>query len=161
MTMMKIINQVQDNGGHMSKVNKLKTMIRQIVREEVAMAIHEVITELKQPSQQVSQSKPKKRVIEKKEFTKNSILNDVLNETAESDEWKTMGGGTYDSGRANEVLSSQYGDMMNSKPNGDQMVASMGVNPSQVSDTVKDNLVKDYSGLLKSMEKTAKSKRPV
>ena len=143
------------------KKSQLKTMIRQIVREEVAMAIHEVITELKQPSQQVSQSKPKKRVIEKKEFTKNSILNDVLNETAESDEWKTMGGGTYDSGRANEVLSSQYGDMMNSKPNADQMVASMGVNPSQVSDTVKDNLVKDYSGLLKSMEKTAKSKRPV
>ena len=143
------------------KKSQLKTMIRQIVREEVAMAIHEVITELKQPSQQVSQSKPKKRVIEKKEFTKNSILNDVLNETAESDEWKTMGGGTYDSGRANEVLSSQYGDMMNSKPNGDQMVASMGVNPSQVSDIVKDNLVKDYSGLLKSMEKTAKSKRPV
>ena len=143
------------------KKSQLKTMIRQIVREEVAMAIHEVITELKQPSQQVSQSKPKKKVIEKKEFTKNSILNDVLNETAESDEWKTMGGRTYDSGRANEVLSSQYGDMMNSKPSGDQMVASMGVNPSQVSDTVKDNLVKDYSGLLKNMEKTAKSKRPV
>tara|TARA_R100001443_G_scaffold110179_1_gene121953 strand:+ start:1506 stop:1940 length:435 start_codon:yes stop_codon:yes gene_type:complete len=143
------------------KKSQLKTMIRQIVREEVAMAINEVITELKQPTQQVSQPKPKKKVIEKKEFTKNSILNDVLNETAESDEWKTMGGGTYDSGRANEVLSSQYGDMMNSKPNGDQMVASMGVNPSQVSDTVKDNLVKDYSGLLKNMEKTAKSKRPV
>ena len=146
---------------NMKKKANIRTVIRKIVREEVAMAIHEVITELKQPSQQVSQSKPKKRVIEKKEFTKNSILNDVLNETAESDEWKTMGGGTYDSGRANEVLSSQYGDMMNSKPNGDQMVASMGVNPSQVSDIVKDNLVKDYSGLLKSMEKTAKSKRPV
>ena len=143
------------------KKSQLKTMIRQIVREEVAMAIHEVITELKQPAQQVSQSKPKKKVIEKKEFTKKSILNDVLNETAESDEWKTMGGGTYDSSRANEVLSSQYGDMMSGKPSGDQMVASMGVNPSQVSDTVKDNLVKDYSGLLKNMEKTAKSKRPV
>ena len=143
------------------KKSQLKTMIRQIVREEVAMAIHEVITELKQPAQQVSQSKPKKKVIEKKEFTKNSILNDVLNETAESDEWKTMGGGTYDSSRANEVLSSQYGDMMSGKPSGDQMVASMGVTPSQVSETVKDNLVKDYSGLLKNMEKTAKSKRPV
>ena len=32
------------------KSDKLKLFIRKIVREEVAMAIHEVITELKQPS---------------------------------------------------------------------------------------------------------------
>ena len=34
----------------MSNKTKLKTMIRQMVREEVAMAINEVVTELKQPS---------------------------------------------------------------------------------------------------------------
>ena len=36
------------------KKTNIKTIIRQIVREEVAMAIKEVITELKKPTQQVS-----------------------------------------------------------------------------------------------------------
>ena len=41
----------------MKKKTNIKTIIRQIVREEVAMAIHEVISELKQPVQKVSQPK--------------------------------------------------------------------------------------------------------
>ena len=89
---------------------KKKKTIRQIVREEVAMAIQEVITELKQPAQ--SKSQPK-NIVEKKSFTKNSILNDVLNETAQDDGWKTMGGGEFTSNRMNELVSGQYGDMMN------------------------------------------------
>ena len=40
------------------KKPNIKTIIRQIVREEVAMAIKEVITELKQPIE--SQPQPKK-----------------------------------------------------------------------------------------------------
>jgi len=43
----------------MKKKTNIKTIIRQIVREEVAMAIGEVITELKQPTQ--SQPKPQKK----------------------------------------------------------------------------------------------------
>ena len=64
----------------MKNKTNVRTLIRKIVREEVAMAIQEVITELKQPTQQVSQ--PKQKVNEKKLFSKNSVLNDVLNETA-------------------------------------------------------------------------------
>ena len=56
------------------KKSKLSLLIRQIVREEVAMAIQEVITELKQPVQQVSKPKTKKKIVEKKTFTSNSIL---------------------------------------------------------------------------------------
>ena len=92
------------------KKPNIKTIIRQIVREEVAMAIKEVITELKQPNE--SQPQPKK-IVEKKSFTSNSVLNDVLNETAQDDGWKTMGGGQYTSDRMNEVIGKNYGDMMN------------------------------------------------
>ena len=77
----------------MKKKTNIKTMIRQIVREEVAKAIGEVVTELKQPS---LSSKPKKKMIEKKKLSNNSVLNDVLNETAASDEWKTLGDGKFD-----------------------------------------------------------------
>ena len=45
------------------KKTNIKTIIRQIVREEVAMAIQEVITELKQPAQ--SKSQPQ-NIVEKK-----------------------------------------------------------------------------------------------
>ena len=64
------------------KKSDFKLMIRKMVREEVAMAIQEVITELKQPSvPSLSSNQPKKQVkkqvVEKKNFTSNSILNDV------------------------------------------------------------------------------------
>jgi len=121
------------------KKPNIKTMIRQIVREEVAMAIKEVITELKQPTQ----SQPKK-IVEKKSFTKNSVLNDVLNETAQDGDWKTLGGGEFTSDRMNELVGRQYGDMMNQQP---QVVPS--------SDPMSQFLNKDYSEVLeKSIEKS-------
>ena len=122
------------------KKPNIKTIIRQIVREEVAMAIKEVITELKQPNE--SQPQPKK-IVEKKSFTSNSVLNDVLNETAQDDGWKTMGGGQYTSDRMNEVIGKNYGDMMN------------GTQPVPSSDPMSQFLNKDYSEVLtKSIEKS-------
>ena len=123
------------------KKSNIKTIIRQIVREEVAMAIKEVITELRQPSE--SQPQPKK-IVEKKSFTNNSVLNDVLNETAQDDGWKTMGGSEYTSDRMNELVGRQYGDMMKSTP---QQVPS--------SDPMSQFLNKNYSEVLeKSIEKS-------
>ena len=122
------------------KKPNIKTIIRQIVREEVAMAIKEVINELKQPNE--SQPQPKK-IVEKKSFTSNSVLNDVLNETAQDDGWKTMGGGQYTSDRMNEVIGKNYGDMMN------------GTQPVPSSDPMSQFLNKDYSEVLtKSIEKS-------
>ena len=123
------------------KKPNIKTIIRQIVREEVAMAIKEVITELKQPTQ----SKPQpKKIVEKKSYTNNSVLNDVLNETAQDGDWKTLGGGEFTSDRMNELVGRQYGDMMNTSP---QQVPS--------SDPMSQFLNKDYSQVLeKSIEKS-------
>jgi hypothetical protein len=123
------------------KKTNIKTIIRQIVREEVAMAIKEVITELKQPIE--SQPQPKK-IVEKKQYTNNNVLNDVLNETAQDGEWKTMGGSEFTSDRMNELVGRQYGDMMNTTP---QQVPS--------SDPMSQFLNKDYSEVLeKSIEKS-------
>ena len=127
------------------KKPNIKTIIRQIVREEVAMAIKEVITELKQPIK--SQPKPQKKIIEKKSFTSNSILNDVLNETAQGGDWKTLGGGEFTSDRMNELVGRQYGDMMNQQP---QVVPS--------SDPMSQFLNKDYREVLKATEEKSKMK---
>ena len=133
-----------DDGGHMKKKTNIRTVIRKIVREEVAMAIGEVITELKQPTQ--SQPQPKK-IVEKKSFTSNSVLNDVLNETAQDDGWKTLGGGEFTSDRMNELVGRQYGDMMNTTP---QQVPS--------SDPMSQFLNKNYTEVLKKAEQKQKQK---
>ena len=127
-----------------NKKTNMRTVIRQIVREEVAMAIKEVITELKQPIE--SQTQPKK-IIEKKSFTNNSVLNDVLNETAQDGEWKTLGGKEFTTDRINELVGGQYGDMMKNTP---QKVPS--------SDPMSQFLNKDYSEVLKKTEEKSKQK---
>jgi hypothetical protein len=96
---------------------------------------------LKQPTQ--SQPQPKK-IVEKKSFTKNSVLNDVLNETAQDGGWKTLGGGEFTTDRMNDIVGRQYGDMMKDTP---QQVPS--------SDPMSQFLNKDYSEVLeKSIEKS-------
>jgi len=127
------------------KKPNIKTIIRQIVREEVAMAIKEVITELKQPIE--SQPKPQKKIIEKKSFTSNSILNDVLNETAQDGDWKTLGGGEFTSDRMNELVGRNYGDMMNQQP----QVVPPG-------DPMSQFLNKNYTEVLKKAEQKQKQK---
>lgn len=75
------------------KKTELETMIREVVRKECKTALYEALTELfgsTQPKQQTIVSKPKIKesvqpnpVVEiKKTFTKNPILNSILNETA-------------------------------------------------------------------------------
>ena len=138
------------------KKSELKMMIREIVREEVALTMKEVIKEIvggNQPPQSKPKSKPKKKY-----YSKNKILNDVLNETAtgdRSDEWETMGGAAYTSNRMNEVMGNSYADMMNGnqKPNADMMVKSMGGNPDAVGDKLKTALTRDYSDLMKAINK--------
>ena len=124
------------------KKSELKSMIRQIVREEVAMSIQEVITELRQPTQ----SKPIKPV-KKKSFTKNSVLNDVLNETANGD-WETLGGGEFTTDRMQELVGKQYSDMMKDTPQ--QVVPS--------SDPMAQFVNKDYREVLKKTDEKQKQK---
>ena len=142
----------------MKKKTNIKATIREIVREEVAMAIHEVITELKQPPQvmtaatgEIRKTTPNKKIVEKKTFSKNSVLNDMLNETAQDDEWKKMGGGTYTSDRVNEVASSQYGDLMNGS-------SQQSVNPN---DPMAEFLNKDYRDVMKKVEKKSNQNRGI
>ena len=128
------------------KKTNMRTVIRKIVREEVAMAIQEVITELKQPTQSTKPMTPKKRT-QNSSFTSNKVLNDVLNETAQDGDWKTLGGGEFTTERMQELVGGQYGDMMNTTP---QQVPS--------SDPMAQFLNKDYSEVLQKAEQKQKQK---
>ena len=133
---------------NMKKTNA-RQVIRTIVREEVAMAIQEVITELKKPTQQVSQPKPKKRIVEKKQFSKNKILNEVLNQTEGfgTEDYPTMSGEIYDTNRVEEVASNR--NIRTAKSTSDILVSPDA--PVEI----KNIFNKDFKGILKkSMDKS-------
>ena len=58
-------------------------------------------------------------------------------------------------------MASEYGELMNggSDVNADAMVASMGVNPNSVDDSVKNIFTKDYRSLMKKVDEKSKQKR--
>ena len=128
------------------KTSQLKMIIREVVREEIRLGWQEIIGDMKQPKQRVV--KPKTKVVENQYFSTNPIINEVLNETAASDEWKTMGGGTYDSNNMGDVLGKSYGDLMNGNTSA----------PITVEGQTADFLKKDYRGLMKAVEKRDKQK---
>ena len=128
------------------KKSELRMVVRKIVREEVAMAIKEVVNEIKNPTNTVSKE-VKRKPVNNKQYTKNPILNEVINETAKSEEWKTMGGETYTADKMNDVLTKSYGDMMSDNSNGN-LAAEMGVNPTNA----PDFLTKDYRAVMKKID---------
>jgi len=101
---------------------------------------------LKQPTQSTKPLTPKKPT-QNSSFTSNKILNDVLNETAQDGDWKTLGGGEFTTDRMNELVGGQYGDMMKSTP---QQVPS--------SDPMAKFLNKDYREVLEKTEEKQKQK---
>tara|TARA_B100001113_G_C20838263_1_gene504212 strand:- start:50 stop:595 length:546 start_codon:yes stop_codon:yes gene_type:complete len=108
--------------------------------------------------------KPKKK--EFKEYTKNPALNKVLNETVggvpqgDKGEYPTMGGGTYTSDRVNELMGGN--PMMKNTPQGKEKAREIGaveslkargVSSEQVGEDVVNALTRDYSGLMKAINK--------
>lgn len=128
------------------KIKQFKTVIREIVREEIRLGLKEIIGELNQPKKEVTQPQTKKKVVEKK-YSDNSILNDVLNETAQDGDWKTLGGGEFTTERMNDIVGKNYGDLMNGTP---QKVSS--------SDPMSQFLNKDYTKVLEKTKEISDKK---
>ena len=128
------------------KKSELRMVVRKIVREEVAIAIKEVVNEIKNPTNAVNKE-VKRKPAKNRQYTKNTILNEVINETAKSEEWKTMGGETYTSDKMNDVLTNSYSELMSDNSNGN-LAAEMGVNPKDA----PDFLTKDYRAVMKKMD---------
>ena len=104
----------------------------------------------------------------KKQYTKNKALNEVLNNTKplgsqEQEDYPTLGGGVLGSDNMAEVLG--YGDlgMGQNKERAREMAAvdtikKAGVSVDQVPEDVQNALTRDYSGLMKAIDKKKKVK---
>ena len=149
---------------------ELVKIIREVVRIEVKKQAKEIfITEYKKAKSSTlkslapKQTPVKKVVRQKRDFVSgNDALNDVLNETvalskgdSEMDEYPTMGGGSFDSSRASELLG--YGDALSAGGDKEQqrnMIAAQtlrekNLNVNDVPESVLNALTRDYSDLMK------------
>ena len=148
----------------MNKKELIK-IIELVVRKEVKKQMTEIfINDEKEISLSETISKPKvEKKKPKKQYTKNTALNEVLNNTKplgqqETDEYPTLGGGVLGSDNMAEVLG--YGDLGRgqNKERAREMAAvdsikKAGVNVDQVPEDVQNALTRDYSGLMKAINK--------
>jgi len=148
----------------------LVKIIQEVVRIEVKKQAKEIfINEYKKAKSSTLKSlAPKQTPVKKVERQKrdfvsgNDALNDVLNETvalskgdSEMDDYPTMGGGTFDSSRASELLG--YGDALSAGGDKEQqrnMIAAQtlrekNLNVGDVPESVLNALTRDYSDLMK------------
>lgn len=148
---------------------ELVKIIREVVKIEVKKQVNEIfIQEGKSSSLKSLTEKEFKEPIRKKykkrekvSYTSNKVLNNILNETVggiegngQMDEYPTMGGGTFDSSRASELLGYKDagfgGDKQTQREVGAvQTMKEAGVTTEQVPDHVQNALTKDYSKLMK------------
>ena len=154
----------------MAKTSKLVSLIKEIVRQEVQKEVKQIFIKegMKSMAQQATlvednvvevlpKRKPKPK--EKVSYTKNPVLNDILNETAnagEMDEYPTMGNKTFDSSQMASAMG--YGNAMGSaesqrKVGAIQTAQAAGVDTSNkaVQDVMGD-LTKDYRGVMKALK---------
>ena len=117
------------------------------IKEESSSKLSDIIPEASEPK-------------EEKQYTKNEALNKVLNETVglvksekQTGEYPTMGGGTFDTSRMSELMG--YGKSEEVKRD---MVAvdtlqKAGKSVGEVPEHITNALTRDYSKLMKKMDK--------
>jgi hypothetical protein len=151
----------------MSK-DKLLKIIELVVRKEIKKQLTEIFINDKEEIKLAEVvSKPKSKVVKKKskkKYTKNTALNEVLNNTnplgssGKTEEYPSLGGGVLGSDNMAEVLG--YGDL--GKGQNKEMAREMaavdtikkaGVSVDQVPEDVQNALTRDYSGLMKAINK--------
>ena len=141
----------------MTKKDLVK-IIREVVKREVQKEVKKIFIEeqVSKPTKVIEQ-----KVQQKKAYTKNKSLNDVLNETVgltkaqknQTEEYPTLGGGTFDSSRMSELMG--YGKSEEVKRD---MVAvdtlqKAGKSVGEVPEHITNALTRDYSKLMKKMDK--------
>ena len=142
---------------------QLVKIIQEVVRREIKKEINEIFINEQKTSNQQQLTDVIPQVSEPKEevkYTNNTALNSVLNETVglskkqtHFDEYPTMGNKAFDSNRMTELMG--YGQTEDGKRD---MVAvdtlqKAGKTVNDVPEHVTSALTKDYSKLMKALDK--------
>tara|TARA_Y100000593_G_C4216656_1_gene289569 strand:- start:146 stop:583 length:438 start_codon:yes stop_codon:yes gene_type:complete len=139
---------------------ELQKIIQEAVRREVKKEIKKIFikedtnTQIKDVVPQIL--KPEKE----KKFTKNKPLNKVLNETVgliksekQKGEYPTLGGGTFDSSRMSELMGYGKSEEVQRDMVAVDTLQKAGKSLEEVPEHVTNALTRDYSDLMKAMDK--------
>ena len=139
---------------------QLQKIIQEAVRKEVKKQMNEIFIKEETSSKLTDVVPEVSELKEEIQYTKNKNLNKVLNETVgltksqkEFEEYPTLGGGAFDKSRMTELLG--YGKSEEVKRD---MVAvdtlqKAGKSVNDVPEHITNALTKDYSKLMKVMNK--------
>jgi hypothetical protein len=91
-------------------------------------------------------------------YTKNSKLNKILNETRSGlpsgkESYPTLGGGTFDTSKMSELMGYGKSEDVQREVAAVDTIKKAGVSVDQVPDHVTNALTKDYSKLMKALDK--------
>jgi len=91
-------------------------------------------------------------------YTKNSKLNKILNETkgglpSGKEPYPTLGGGTFDTSKMSELMGYGKSEDVQREVAAVDTIKKAGVSVDQVPDHVTNALTKDYSNLMKALDK--------
>ena len=144
----------------MTKKELIK-IIREVVRREIKKEINEIFIKEQKTSEPQLADVIRQKVSEPKEqvkYTNNKSLNDVLNETValskkQSDEYPTMGGGTFDSSKMAEMLGYGKSEEVQRDMIAVDTLKKAGKSVEDVPEHITNALTRDYSGLMKAIDK--------
>ena len=148
----------------MTKKDLVK-IIREVVKREVQKEVQKIFIKeesSKKLSDMVSEvttevSEP----IEEKHYTKNQALNKVLNETvalskSQKEEYPSVGGGVFDTNRMSELMGYGKTDDVKRDMVAADTLKKAGKSVNDVPEAVTNALTRDYSDLMKALDKKGK-----
>ena len=140
---------------------QLMKIITEVVRKEVKKEVQKIFIKEESSNKLLADiipevSEPKEQV----QYTKNKSLNDVLNETVglsksakQSEEYPTLGGGTFDSSRMSELMGYGKSEEVQRDMVAVDTLQKAGKSLEEVPEHVTSALTRDYSSLMKAMDK--------
>ena len=144
---------------------QLMKIITEVVRKEVQKEVEKIFIKEETSSKLVDTVNHTTIVpevlepVEEVQYTKNKSLNKVLNETAgltksekQSEEYPTLGGGTFDTSRMSELLGYGKSDDIKRDMVAVDTLKKAGKSVKDVPEHVTAALTRDYSGLMKAID---------
>ena len=136
---------------------EVKKEVKKIfIKENKSIKLEDILSE-----KETTSPFKKQKLKQKQQFSKNEALNKVLNETAggiqgDKSEYPTMGGAAFDTTKMAEMMGYGAPEEVQRDMVAVDTFKKAGVSSEQVPEHVTNALTRDYSGLMKALDKKGK-----
>ena len=140
----------------MNSTEKLVKLIQEVVRKEIRLALKEELNNKSTLRESYNPTIENIKRAPKPKPTGNN-LQDILNETAYEGEWRTLGGGTFESSQAStfgwqQQMMNEYGGGATPVTKGIEGFIKQNNNGAQDIRQVQVNSVPDFSAMMTTMK---------